>query len=306
MNKKILLLINLSLLTFYCYGQVYHKESEQWLRMYPLSATQFEQNEDINGTFEFGYGFENLANSMFLPIDNVEHNKQNVSLLNITKYIQTTKFDEIIWEEMDVMKIQFREEGVLVNGQQPSYECFSVLDSKGQKEKLYKNIRLKYRRDEIGRVEMIFIYDRYDLNTLYKYTYGHPNNTNKITQIERFSHLGERLETIKFVYDGENIASASWENSDARISMKFTYDTFGNPISILRSNDDRIYNRTETTEYKLSYEYSGDKISSCTCRFGEQSDQYKKWNFKYDDNGNWLEMEIPTSGVRYIREIVYK
>ena len=76
MNKKILLIINLSLLTFSCYGQVYHKQSERWLKKYPLSATQFEQNRGIDDTFDITPN--NLAHSMFLPLYHIEHNRNSV------------------------------------------------------------------------------------------------------------------------------------------------------------------------------------------------------------------------------------
>lgn len=321
MNKKILLIINLYLLTFSCYGQVYHKQSERWLKKYPLSATQFEQNRGIDETFDITPN--NLAHSMFLPLYHIEHNRNNVSILNITKYGQTKKWDETIWVKEDVTQVKFTDEGVIVNkpnssnnyfrsldsnGLNSSNDFFTVLDSKGGKEKSYGNMKFKYKRDKLGRVEMIFLYDYDKLETLYKYTYEHPSNKNTITRIDRFTHLGELIASIIFTYDGDNITSVYATDSNGSFERTYSYDTLGNPISVHQVEIDRALDKSHTMEYKLSYKYSGDKISSCVCRFGEQTNQYEQWNFKYDNKGNWIEMEIPTdgNGIKYIREITYE
>lgn len=306
MNKKIVLLINLLLLTFYCYGQVCSKSYGTWLKIYPLSASQFEQNEGINGTFTFDHALENITHFMFLPEDHIKCDRDDVSNFIITKYFQTKKWDEIIWEKRDVVKIQYMNDHVLVNGNRPYEKYFSVLNTKGQKEKTYENTKLKYKRDEQGRVFMVFVYYYNELIRLYKYTYENSDFTDKITKIEQFSHEGERFETTEFIYDGNNLINAIWFNSDKRINMRFEYDNNNNPISLYNSTVDKIHNKNDVIEYKLSYEYSDGKISSCICRWGSNPDQCEQWELKYDDRGNWTEMIIPTSGTKWIREITYK
>lgn len=335
MNKKNILLTISLLLSLCGYGQVYDRISNKWVEgmYYPVSATQFEQNIGVKDLFFTGWGVNylanptldrsvyiydasiygtfwfcsgNLAHSIEIPFGYIENNKDDVKSITIKKYKEVVRWEEKNWEEQETRTYQFENNSLLINGASPIPEHFSALNSSGEKEKTYKDgyIRFKYQRDEFGRVIMIYNYNHQQLDELYKYTYEHPNDPNRITKIEKFSSQGKLLETVEFIYDGPRLMAATLNNSSEQKSMKYSYNTQGDVVHI-HQYEQREYSKPYNTEYDFTYVYSDGKIGSCECRWGTESGQFEKWDFKYDSKGNWIEIIVKTANTKWVRDINY-
>ena len=316
-NKRVLSLVGLLSIAICCYGQAFYEMNRTWERIFPLSANQFEHNNHLQGTFMFRRSYESysdglllpeFSNSMLLPVFSenalsrisialgfIEHQQTSVQSIKVRVYFAKEQWDKIVWEEhneyidVDVCKGMF----------------VSLLNTNGSKKMSWNDEEtVKYKRDELGRVVMIFIYHRDELINLYRYTYSHPSDTNIITTIEKFTSRGKRMETVDFVYEGNSLVQATFNNQASdftdRIELNYTYDEYGNVKTIRRLLDNNI----EGLAY-FEYKYSDGKIQSCSCKWGDEQQYSRNWEFKYDERGNWSEILIP-SQTKYVREILYK
>ena len=332
MNKKILLLTILLPLSLRGYGQVYDIMADSWVEgmYYPVSATQFEQNIGVKDLFFTGWGVtpykqgiyvydesisgmywfcpDNLA-SKTIPFGYIENCKDDVMSITIKRYMEVEKWEKKSWEERESKTYQFDKDNILIDGKKFLSAYFSVLNSKGQKEKIYEGpsdvgIRFKYQRDELGRVVTVYTYNRQELYDLYKYTYNNPKDSNRITKIERFSPQGKCVETVEFIYDGLALIAASMKNSEEQKSLKYTYNTNGDVLRIQQYKQ-KEYMTPFNTVYDFAYVYTDGKISSCECRWGTGEYQFETWDFKYDSKGNWVEILVKPTNIKWVREINY-
>ena len=335
MNKKNILLTVSLMLSLCGYGQIYDRISNNWVEgmYYPVSATQFEQNigvkdlfftswgvnylvnpnwdrsvyiydASIYGTFWFCSG--NLALSIEIPFGYIKNNKEDVKSITIKKYKEVARWEEKNWEEQETKTYQFENDKFLINGASPIPKHFSILNSGGEKEKIYNDgyIRFKYQRDELGRVVMVYNYSKQTLKELYKYVYSHPSDSNRITKIQKFTSEGKCIETVEFIYDGQKLMVAKLNNTSEQMSIKYSYNAQGDVVHIHQYEQKKYYN-PHNTEYDFSYVYSDGKINSCKCRWGTQSNQFENWDFKYDSKGNWIELIEEGSKTKWVREINY-
>lgn len=316
MNKSILLGAFFLCLSLTSKAQIYRNGADMYI--YPTTSSQIENYDGMSGLVSFATIIGNIAYRKF----SLYEHKGNVSHMTISHFVETEKWDEKVWSESESNSIYFKNGAIIQNG--ASYELllgkpqlsdyFSLLNSKGADEKECTKIHATYIRDDEGRVEKITIHENYYNELVGMFRYSYIGFSDRISSIEWYDGNAKLTIIVKYEWEDERLARASWSHLTDVIkpskSYTYSYDAHNNVTKINyleRFTGMYKYGEATSITYSFQYEYNDDLIQRCNCTYGSNYNNID-WTFKYDSKGNWTEMIVKDCDYtrKVKRDIFYK
>lgn len=299
------------------YSQVVTEKSFDWLRL-PVDASDFHSYKGHHPLQSYKLYDTSIYNVYTAPIVDIFERKGAVKSISLKIYVYTKKFGELVISPNPVYNnfVTYDSSGNIIDYTNlqglVERDGMGIASEVGRKVKKETNSEglvtraasyqcddnIKYEYDSKNRVILanacILKGSIHENNLIFKYSYF--PNSNKVSEIVAYDgKSGESIGKAEYEYSGDKIVRFMCTKLNGETFKKtFTYDSKGS-IKHFQFTEIGVIGDVRTFDYEFTdciYTANG-YLSKCnytkTDPNHQESEALSK-SFKYDANGNWIEL----------------